>query len=206
MDPMSQHDEHDDLSALDFSSFQSGSDDNGHEPADALDFSAADEDGAESDVEALDAYAPTEPEEVDTELEAIAATTEPSDDEDDEDDGVQQFTVTNPPETVSVSALIDGRTQRVTLSPTATQLTESELADEIVVLAELARQKGLAGQRAYVMESAADNPGLQQLNEMGMDSTQLLRDFVDTGMRLPTEEQAETAQAEVFAARYTADK
>ncbi|CDO86013.1 hypothetical protein [Mycobacterium triplex] len=204
---MSQHDDHDDLSALDFSSYQSGSDDNGHEPADALDFSAADDDGgAESDAEALDAYAPTEPEEADTELEAIAATTEPSDDEDEEDDGVQQYTVTNPPETVSVSALIDGRTQRVTLSPTATNLTEAELADEIIVLAELARQKGLAGQRSYVMESAADNPGLQQLSDMGLDSSQLLRDFVDTGMRLPTEEQAETAQAEVFAARYTADK
>ncbi|MEE6136253.1 hypothetical protein SKC41_07880 [Mycobacterium sp. 050128] len=203
---MSQHDEHDDLSALDFSSYQSGSDDDGHDHGDALDFSAADNSDVESAVDALDAYAPTEPEEADTELEAIAATTEASDDEEDEEDGAQQFTVTNPPETVSVSALIDGRTQRVTLSPTATNLTEDELADEIVVLAELARQKGLAGQRTYVMDSAAENAGLQQLNDMGLDSTQLLRDFVDTGMRLPTEEQAETAQAEVFAVRYTADK
>lgn len=202
---MSQHDEHDDLSALDFSSYQSGSDD-GHDDGDALDFSAAHDSAEESDADALDAYAPTEPEEADTELEAIAATTEPSDDDEDEEDGVQQFTVTNPPETVSVSALIDGRTQRVTLSPNATNLTEDELADEIVVLAELARQKGLAGQRTYVMDSAADNAGLQQLADMGLDSTQLLRDFVDTGMRLPTEEQAETAQAEVFAVRYTADK
>ncbi|WAC91710.1 hypothetical protein [Mycobacterium sp. Aquia_213] len=203
---MSQHDEHDDLSALDFSSYQSGSDENGHEHADALDFSAAADSAEESDVQALDAYAPTEPEEVDTELDAIAATTEATEDEDDEEEAGPQFTVTNPPETVSVSALIDGRTQRVTLSPTATNLTEAELADEIVVLAELARQKGLAGQRTYVMESAAENAGLQELNDMGLDSTQLLRDFVDTGMRLPTEEQAETAQAEVFAARYTADK
>ncbi|MEM6108298.1 hypothetical protein AAHS21_18985 [Mycobacterium sp. 050272] len=202
---MSQHDEHDDLSALDFSSYQSGSDD-GHDDGDALDFSAAHDSSEEAGADALDAYAPTEPEEADTELEAIAATTEPSDDDEDEEDGVQQFTVTNPPETVSVSALIDGRTQRVTLSPNATNLTEDELADEIVVLAELARQKGLAGQRTYVMDSAADNAGLQQLADMGLDSTQLLRDFVDTGMRLPTEEQAETAQAEVFAVRYTADK
>lgn len=202
---MSQHDEHDDLSALDFSSYQPGSDD-GQEHADALDFSAADDTEEASDVEALDAYAPAEPQEMDTQLEAIAATTEPSDDEEDEEDGVQQFTVTNPPETVSVSALIDGRTQRVTLSPTASNLTEAELADEIIVLAELARQKGLAGQRTYVVDSAADNAGLQQLNDMGLDSGQLLRDFVETGMRLPTEEQAETAQAEVFAARYAADK
>lgn len=202
---MSQHDEHDDLSALDFSSYQSGSDDDGQEHADALDFSAASDTDEESHVDALDAYAPAEEEEVDTGLDAIAATTEPAEDEDDEDD-VQQFTVTNPPETVSVSALIDGRTQRVTLSPTATNLTEAELADEIIVLAELARQKGLAGQRTYVMDSAADNAGLQQLDDMGLDSSQLLRDFVETGMRLPTEEQAETAQAEVFATRYTADK
>jgi hypothetical protein len=206
MDPMSQHDEHDDLSALDFSSYQPGSDDDGPEHADALDFSAADDTEEASDVEALDAYAPAEPQEMDTQLEAIAATTEPSDDEEDEEDGVQQFTVTNPPETVSVSALIDGRTQRVTLSPTASNLTEAELADEIIVLAELARQKGLAGQRTYVVESAADNAGLQQLNDMGLDSSQLLRDFVETGLRLPTEEQAETAQAEVFAARYAVDK
>ncbi|SOX56686.1 ESX-1 secretion-associated protein EspH [Mycobacterium ahvazicum] len=202
---MSQHDEHDDLSALDFSSYQSGSDD-GHDDGDALDFSAAHDSSEESEADALDAYAPTEPEEADDELEAIAATTEPSDDDEDEEEGVQQFTVTNPPETVSVSALIDGRTQRVKLSPKATNLTEDELADEIVVLAELARQKGLAGQRTYVMDSAADNAGLQQLTDMGLDSTQLLRDFVDTGMRLPTEEQAETAQAEVFAVRYAADK
>jgi hypothetical protein len=203
---MSQHDEHDDLSALDFSSYQSGSDDNGHRDADALDFSASDENPAESDVEALHAYAPTEPEETETELEAIAAATEAAEDEEDEEDGLQKFTVTNPPETVSVSALIDGRTQRVQLSAKATNMTESELADEIIVLAELARQKGLAGQRTYVMESASENEGLQQLSDAGFDSNQLLRDFVESGMQLPTPEQAEAAQAEVFAARYTADK
>lgn len=203
---MPQHDEPDDLSALDFSSDQSGSDDNGHEDADALDFSAADENDEESDADALDAYAPTEPEETETELEAIAATTEAAEDEDDEEDGVQKFTVTNPPETVSVSALIDGRTQQVELSAKATNMTESELAEEILVLAGLARQKGLAGQRAYVMESAAQNEGLQQLSDAGFDSDQLLRDFVGAGMQLPTTEQAEAQQAEVFAARYTPDK
>jgi hypothetical protein len=203
---MSQHDEHDDLSALDFSSYQSGSDDTGHHDADALDFSAADESDEESDVEALDAYAPTEPEETKTELEAIAATTDAAEDEEDDEDGVQKFTVTNPPETVSVSALIDGRTQRVQLSAKATNMTESELADEIIVLAELARKKGLAGQRIYVMESASQNEGLQQLSDAGFDSNQLLRDFVESGMQLPTPEQADAAQAEVFAARYTADK
>ncbi|WAJ45172.1 hypothetical protein OK015_01185 [Mycobacterium sp. Aquia_216] len=203
---MSQHDEHDDLSALDFSSYQSGSDDNGHKDVDALDFSVTDESGEDSAVEALDAYAPIEDEEDDNELEAIAATTEAVADEEDEEDIGPQFTVTNPPETVSVIALIDGRTQRVKLSPTATKLTEAELSEEIVVLAELARQKGLAGQRSFVMDSASQNEGLQQLNDAGFDSTQLLRDFVESGMRLPTAEQADAEQAEVFAARYSSDK
>jgi hypothetical protein len=205
---MPQHDEHDDLAALDFSSHQSGSDDNGHEDADALDFSGADESDEESEVEALGSFAPTEPEETGTELEAIAAATEVGDDEEgaDEEDGVQLFTVTNPPETVSVSALIDGRTQRVRLSPKANSLTESELAEEIIVLAGLARKKGLAGQHTYLLENASQIEGLDGLTALGVDSNQLLRDFMDAGMQLPTPEQADAAQAEVFAARYTPDK
>lgn len=207
---MPQHDDHDDLSALDFSAHESAADDEGVDDSDALNFSVADDDSdEESDAEALDTYAPTEPEKDDTELEAIAATTEPTEDEKDEDseeDDAYHFTVTNPPETVSVTALMDGRTERVKLSPTATKMTESDLAEEIIVLSELARQKGLAGQRTYVMDSASQNEGLQQLSEAGFDSNQLLRDFVETGMQLPTEEQAEAAQAEVFATRYATDK
>ena len=203
---MSQHDEHDDLSALDFSSHQSGSDEESHEESEALDFSAADDSDEESEVEALYDYAPTEPEEIDTELEAIAAATEAADAEEDEEDGVQHFTVTNPPETVSVSALIDGRTQRVQLSPKAISLTESELADEIIVLADLARKKGLAGQHTYLLENASQTEGLQELGQLGIDSNQMLRDFMEAGMQLPTQEQADAAQAEVFAARYTPDK
>ena len=201
---MSQHDEHDDLAALDFSSHQSGSDDD--TDSDALDFSAADDSVEESDVEALSEYGPTEPEEVETELEAIAATTEAAEVEEDEEDGLQQFTVTNPPGTVSVSALIDGRTQRVELSPKASSLTESELAEEIIVLADLARKKGLAGQHTYLLENASQTEGMQELGEIGLDSNQILRDFMEAGMQLPTPEQADAAQAEVFAARYTADK
>ncbi len=202
---MPQHDEHDDLSALDFSSHQSGSDD-GHDESDALDFSAADDSGEESDVAALYDYAPTETEEIDTELEAIAAATEAAEDAREDEESGPQFTVTNPPETVSVTALIDGRTQRVRLSATATKLTESELADEILVLAELARKKGLAGQHTYLTENASQIEGLDGLAEIGVDSNQLLRDLMESGMQLPTPEQADAAQTEVFAARYTPDK
>ena len=73
------------LAALDFSSDQSGSDDVTTTRA-ALDFSAADDSGEESDVEALYDYAPTEPEETDNELEAIAAATEAVESEEDEED------------------------------------------------------------------------------------------------------------------------
>lgn len=205
---MPQHygndDGHDDLSALDFGNYESDSD-NGHGDADALDFSAAEDADEASGVAALDEFAPIEPEEPETELEAIAATTEAGDTEDDED-GAQLFTVTNPPETVSVSALMDGRTQRVTLAPTASKLTESELVDEILVLADLARQKGLAGQHTYLLDSASDNEGLRQLGDLGIDGTQVLHDFMRAGMQLPTPQQAEANQAEVFAARYAPEK
>jgi hypothetical protein len=204
---MPRHDEHDDdLAALDFSAHGSESDDESPEASDALNFSTPDDGDGESDVEALSAYAPTEPEQAETELETIAAATEVSETEELEEDGLQQFTVTNPPGTVSVSALIDGRTHRVHLSPNTTSLTESELAQEIIVLAELARKKGLAGQHTYLLENASQVEGLQELDEIGLDSSQVLRDFMEAGMKLPTPEQADAAEAEVFAARYTADR
>jgi hypothetical protein len=203
---MSQHDEHDDLAALDFSSHVSAADEDGHDEADALDFSAAPDSDEESEVDALSEYAPTEPEEVEDELEAIAAATEADEAEEDEEDGLQHFTVTNPPETVSVSALIDGRTERVKLSPKVNSLSESELSEEIIVLAALARKKGLAGQHTYLLDNIAEVEGLQNLEELGLDGNQVFRDFVEVGMQLPTPEQAEAAEAEVFATRYTVDK
>jgi ESX secretion-associated protein EspD/H len=188
---MHQHDDHDDLAALDFSSYESPADDDGV---------------AESDVAALYEYAPPEPEDAGSELDAIHSATQTSaaaQVDADEEDGLQLFTVTNPPETVSVSALMDGRTQRVRLSPTATNMTESELADEILVLAGLARQQGLAGQHTFLLENetVAEN-----LHEIGIADNEILRGLIDNVMHLPTQDQADAAQAEVFATRYTTDK
>jgi hypothetical protein len=206
---MPKYDDHDDLAALDFSTTMP-SDDDGMGESDALNFSVADDSAEDSVADVFDDFAPVEPDDrdIETELEALASVTEVSgeDEDGDEDDDLSLYTVTNPPGTVSVSALIDGRTQRVKLSAKAKNMTESELAEEIIVLSELARQKGLAGQRTLVMESASQNEGLQQLSDAGFDSNQLLQDFVETGMQLPTQEQADAAQAEVFATRYTADK
>ncbi|BCI90087.1 hypothetical protein NIIDMKKI_52930 [Mycobacterium kansasii] len=54
---------------------------------------------------------------------------------------LQRFTVTNPDKSVSVSALLDGRIDRVTVSRRAARMTESGLSDEIMTLAQVAMQK-----------------------------------------------------------------
>lgn len=202
---MPQYDEHDDLAALDFSAHEPASDDDVAD-SDALDFSVASDSVDESAADALDEYAPNEPDDTETELDSIASAASGTEEEESEEDGLQLFTVTNPPETVSVSALIDGRTQRVTLSPKVTSMTESELAEEILVLTDLARQKGLAGQHTYLLENASQAEGLQEVSELGIDGNELLRAFMEEGMQLSTPEQAEAAQAEVFATRYATDK
>jgi hypothetical protein len=199
---MPQHDDHDDLAALDF--YGADESDDAHAESDALDFSVADDEGDErSGVDALDEYVAAEPEDAGTELEAIDAVTEAAaEPEPDEEDNVQLFTVANPSETVAVSALIDGRTHRVDLSPKATSMSETELADEILVLADLARQKGLAGQHTYLLENATLS---ETMRDMGLDGSSVLRDFMENGMGLPTPEKAAEAQAEVFASRYATD-
>jgi hypothetical protein len=204
---MPQHDERDHLAALDFSGVDESYDD-GSEEFDALDFSAADDDGSEeAAIDALDEYAPAEPEEAGTELDAIDAQADAVEGgKADEEDGLQLFTVTNPPDTVSVSALIDGRTQRIELSAKVTSMSEAELADEILVLADLARLKGLAAQHTYLLESASDPESMREMGEMGADTFEALRDFMENGMKLSTPEQAAAAQAEVFATRYATDK
>ena len=200
---MPQHfgndDGHDDLAALDFSAGQDGTEEDVSE-SDALDFSVAD-DAEASPTEALDAFAPAESEDSATELDAIASQTADTEDDVDEEVG-PLFTVTNPPETVSVSALTGGRIHQIGLSPKVTGMSESELADEIVVIAGLARQKGLAGEHTYLLE----NPALSEtMRAIGLDGNEVLRDFMENGIGLPTPEKADAEQAEVFATRYTAD-
>ena len=200
---MPQHDDSDNLAALDFSSHASESDD-GDLESDALDFSVDEDSEEESDVEALYEYAPAEDEEeAGAELDAIASATEVVDEDEDDEDEIGLFTVTNPPETVSVSSIMDGRTQRVRLSPKVGSMTEAELAEEILVLAGLAKQKGLAGQHNFLLE----NDALQEnMREMGLEDNDFLHDMIDNVMHLPTQEEADAAQAEVFSTRYTADK
>jgi ESX secretion-associated protein EspD/H len=113
---------------------------------------------------------------------------------DDEDDRPQTmfFTVTNPPGTVSATALMDGRPIRVTLAPQVSNMTESELAEEISLIARLASQNARAGQHLLVS-------GMMQ--QMGEDPL-TARSFVEHELGLPSAETVLADKAQIFATRY----
>lgn len=183
-----------DFAALDFSPAGDTVADVAH--VDVFDFSTAGEDNPESTVEVLATYEPVVAETTGPDLVALA-----DDDEPGEPDPLDPYTstVTNPGETVSVSALIDGSIRAIELSAKAAAMTETELADEILVLAHLAQQKGLASQHTYLMENAFLTDGMRDL---GLDGREVVRDMMENGMGLPTPRQADAEQAEVFASRY----
>jgi len=170
--PQHPYDDDDLAAALNFSGAGgSVAEDDGEQPA-AWDFSVPDD---ESAVEAMAAHVAPEPDE----------------------DAVPLLTVTNPPGSVSVSVLRDGGIDRVGLSANATRMTESQLADEILVIAQLARQKGQAAQHTFLLDA---------LRQAGETDTAALRDLLEDGMNLSSPERAEATQAQVFANRYRADR
>lgn len=111
------------------------------------------------------------------------------------DIGETLFAVTNPPGTVTVSAFFDGRVHRVELSPEVTGVPEDQLAAEIVVIAGLATRRAKAAQFSYMLE------GMQGHGYDTVDT----RDFLHRTVGLPSPEEADAAQAEVFATRYAGD-
>lgn len=72
--------------------------------------------------------------------------------ETDTEQEIALFTVTNPPRTVSVSTLMDGRIDHVELSARVAWMSESQLASEILVIADLARQKAQSAQYAFILD------------------------------------------------------
>ena len=105
---------------------------------------------------------------------------------------VPLFTVTNPPGTVTVTTFMDGRVQQIDLSPKVTNMTETDLAEEIVVIAGLATQDARSAQYAFMLEG---------MRQQGHDNV-ATRDFLARDLDLPTPEEAEAARAQVFATRY----
>ncbi len=148
----------------------------------ALDFSEAGGDRGESALDAFDGYVPSD---------------ETGDTPYEEDDELQSslFTITNPPGTVTVSAYLDGRVQRVDLTAKVTHMTEPHLAEEILVIADLARQRARSAQYAFISEA---------MRELGQDHA-TTRDFLGREMDLPSPDEAIAATAQVFAARYGSD-
>jgi hypothetical protein len=158
----------------------------------ALDFSGG---GAEeSSLDALDDYAPPVPEDTGTDLDALHGLTE-----EEEEPDLALFTVTNPQGSVSVTTMMGGVVQQITVTDKASSMSESGLAEEIFVIADLARQKARAAQHTFMVEN---------MSEMTGDSEQenaLLHEFVGMSLNLPTPEEAAAAEAEVFATRYEVD-
>ena len=62
------------------------------------------------------------------------------------------YTVTNPPGTVSVTVYLNGRIHHVELAPALARMTERELAEEVRVIAELARQRARSELHALLIE------------------------------------------------------
>jgi hypothetical protein len=105
------------------------------------------------------------------------------------------FTATNPTETVSVTALMDGRVLNVELSPRVASMTESQLAEEILVIAGLARQQAQAGQHALIADL---------MGQLGQDPAST-RSFLERDLRLPSPETVKSERSSIFAARYADD-
>jgi hypothetical protein len=89
---------------------------------------------------------------------------------------------------------MDGSIQQIDLAPSVSTMTESQLAEEIRVIADLARRRGLAGQHtlmATILYSEAHHNGAE------------VRVVLEQGLELPSPQQADEAQADVFASRYS---
>jgi hypothetical protein len=108
---------------------------------------------------------------------------------------VPTFTVTNPPRTVTVTTFMDGRVKQIELSSRTTDMTEPELADEIVVIAGLATQEAKSAQYSLMLEG---------MREQGHDDA-ATRDFLTRDLDLPSPDDARAARAQVFASRYGGD-
>ena len=102
------------------------------------------------------------------------------------------FTVANPDGSVTVTALPNGGVKQIELSPKVTAMTEAVLAEEILVLADLAAQDAKAAQYAYVLD---------EMRRRGHDDA-ATRDFLTRDLELPTPQQVRAERAHVFATRY----
>ncbi|MEV3905277.1 hypothetical protein AB0K11_23395 [Mycobacterium sp. NPDC050551] len=102
------------------------------------------------------------------------------------------FTASNPHDSVSATVTFGGHLVGVALAPRVVEMTEHELAEEIVVIAALARQQSMAAQHVVIAGYMA---------ELGHDVV-ATRNLLEHQVGLPSPESVLAARAALFADRY----
>ena len=166
-------------------------DDDDQDDLAALDFSVDDDEGSTFD--AFAGYVTPQGGDEEEGFDSFEYASQPGDDE--QKLSAPLFTVTNPPGTVSVSAYLDGRVHHIDLTAKATTMTEAQLAEEILIIAGLARQKARSAQYAFMLDGMRD---------LGHDNV-ATRDFLSRDLGLPSPEEATAETAQLFATRYSGD-
>ncbi|CQD07709.1 ESX-1 secretion-associated protein EspH [Mycobacterium lentiflavum] len=189
----------DSFAALDFG--DEPGDESGHDRSAALDFGdepgyqTSDEwgfDAVPADEPAEPAVSGIEPRAIDTLPEDTGDTADTVAEED--EFSWERTTVTNPPETVSVTALMDGKTLRIDLAADAAGMTESELAAEILVIADVASQKASSVLHTLLLGS---------MQAQGLEDDGALAELLGARfLGLTSATRAAETQAEVFTTRY----
>jgi hypothetical protein len=113
-------------------------------------------------------------------------------DTDDDQVQVPGFTATNPSGAVSVTVSLDSRILGVELSSRVVRMTEAHLAEEITVIAGLARQRARAAQHAVVAEF---------MGGLGNDRV-MTRGFLEHDLGLPSPETVLAEESRLRATRY----
>lgn len=104
-------------------------------------------------------------------------------------------TVSNPAATVSTTVLLDGRVVKVDLAQEVTGWSEAHLAEEIVVIATLARKQALAAQHSFTAAF---------MQQLGHDPA-ATRGLLERELGLPFPGDVLAEKARIFATRYQDD-
>jgi hypothetical protein len=171
-----------DLAALDFST--NVNEERGSS-RDALDDYAADDREEATTLDELGEYGPTEV----TEPDALAAADPLAGDIADNDAQMPLISATNPPGTVTVTAHLDGLVQQVELAASTTTMTESQLAEEVRVVADVAAKKATSAMYIFMVE-------LMVAQGIGRETAET---FMQSNMSLTTPQQARGAEVELAA-------
>jgi hypothetical protein len=158
--------------------------DDADEDVTSFDAANARYDGVDLDV--LPAFAPTTAHEGESSLDAFDPLSQ-AQDEDADAEPIPVAIATNPPGTVSVTAHLNGSIAQIDLDPRVTHMSETELAQEVQAVAEVAAKKATAVLHVSIVRMLVDQ---------GMDIGDA-RDFVQTHMPYATPDQAVSAERDL---------